>query len=317
VAVAENEVAAAYRMLLGREPSVDEARLWLAVESVGEIRRIFMESDEFRAMIPNGKDGPTRDRFPLDVAPIAVEWSTTPHLQDALLSYVTHTWTNLGESEPHWSVLSSDQFKSANIEKHKAEFYASGAVDAGRITAILNRNGAMPADFPHMVEYGCGVGRVTPHLAAIFDDVLGIDISSSHLSLARETLAQSQHTNTKLVLARAPDFGMHEPIDLWFSRIVLQHNTPPIMALVLRRMFSRLVKGGIAIFQVPTYVKGYSFDVAAYLAAPKLNTIEVHCLPQAVVFQLAEEGGCIPLEVREDDDMEYPWLSNTFVFRKR
>jgi SAM-dependent methyltransferase len=316
VAVAEKEVTAAYRMLLGREPSVEEARLWLSVESVGEIRRIFMESDEFRAMLPNGNDGPTRDRLPLDVAPIAVEWCASLHLQDALFSYVTRTWTNLGELEPHWSVLSSDQFKSGNIEQNRAEFYASGAVDAQRIVAILRRNGAEPSDFPRMVEYGCGVGRVTPHLAAIFHDVLGIDISSSHLSLAQETVDQSQHTNIGLVLARSPDFGMHASFDLWFSRLVLQHNPPPIMALVLRRMFSRLVKGGIAIFQLPSYVPGYSFEVLKYLAAPKLNTIEVHCLPQAVVFQLAEEGGCVPLEVREDDDMEYPWLSNTFVFRR-
>jgi SAM-dependent methyltransferase len=117
-------------------------------------------------------------------------------------------------------------------------------------------------------------------------------------------------------VARAPDFGMAETFDLWFSHIVLQHNPPPVIANVLRRMFSMLAPGGVAIFQVPTYSPGYRFNAEVYLAEPRQKNIEMHCLPQPVVFKLAAQAGCIPLEVREDLAMGYPWISNIFVFRK-
>ncbi len=89
--------------------------------------------------------------------------------------------------------------------------------------------------------------------------------------------------------------------------------------MVLRKALSMLAPGGIAIFQVPTYATGYKFNLASCLAAPtNTGTIEVHCLPQPVVFQIAAEAGCVPLEVREDTAMGPPshWLSNTFMFAK-
>ena len=44
-----------------------------------------------------------------------------------LLAYVTRTWTALGREEPHWSVLSAEAFKAANMARNAASFYASGA----------------------------------------------------------------------------------------------------------------------------------------------------------------------------------------------
>jgi hypothetical protein len=64
---------------------------------------------------------------------------------------------------------------------------------------------------------------------------------------------------------------------------------------------------------------GYRFAIEEYLAAPTdTGTIEVHCLPQPVVFAIAAACGCVPLEVREDTAMGPPsaWLSNRYVFTK-
>jgi trans-aconitate methyltransferase len=165
------------------------------------------------------------------------------------------------------------------------------------------------------MEYGCGVGRVTPHLAAMFSRLIGVDISASHLVLATQSVKRSGVANAELRLATPPDFGMAEPIDLWFSRLVLQHNPPPIMAMILRRMLSMLAPGAVAIFQLPTHAPSYRFIADEYLARNS-DEIEMHCLPQSVIFALAAEAGCTPLEVREDDSMGYPWLSNVFVFRR-
>jgi trans-aconitate methyltransferase len=157
---------------------------------------------------------------------------------------------------------------------------------------------------------------VTPHLASRFARVRAIDISASHLAMARQRCAG--YLSAEFATAEVPEFGMTEPFDLWFSNIVLQHNPPPIIARILARMFSWLAPGGLAIFQVPTWCHGYAFRIAGYLASrPAEPTIEVHCLPQPVIFQLAHQAGCIAVEVRADNAMPPPeWASHLFVFRK-
>jgi 2-polyprenyl-3-methyl-5-hydroxy-6-metoxy-1,4-benzoquinol methylase len=225
----------------------------------------------------------------------------------------------LGHEKPHWSVLSSDQFLPEKIEENRRRFYESGIDDAKRILSALERHGRDAIDHPRVVEYGCGVGRVTPHLATAFREVTAIDISASHLAMAEETAHAAGTRNARFRLARAPEFGMTGPFDLWFSYIVLQHNPPPVIAMILRRALSMLAPGGIAIFQVPSFAMGYQYDVARYLANPtSTGTIEVHCLPQPVVYRLAREAGCELLEVREDGAMgpHHNWLSNSYIFAK-
>jgi hypothetical protein len=116
-----------------------------------------------------------------------------------------------------------------------------------------------------------------------------------------------------------PDFGMDGAFDLWFSRIVLQHNPPPVIAMILRRAFALLSPGGLAIFQVPTYAIGYRFVVKEYLReVGRQHGIEMHVLPQRAILEIAQQAGCTLLEVREDASAGNPgsWLSNMFVFQK-
>ncbi len=321
--ITKDEIAWVYRLILGREAAAEEAERWTGLESVEELRRLALESAEFRDLI--GRQGaesppaPAEPRLTVDLPPASVQWQADPATQDRLLDHVTRTWTALGHDKPHWSVLSSDQFLPEKIEEHRRSFYASGAGDAMRIVRALERHGRTPAMHPRIVEYGCGVGRVAPHLARHFSQVTAIDISESHMAMAAEAVREAGVANVRFELARAPTFGMTEPFDLWFSYIVLQHNPPPVIAMVLQRALSMLAPGGIAMFQVPTFASNYGFDLARYLAAPtETGTIEVHCLPQSVVFGIAHRCGCVPLEVREDTAMGPPshWLSNTFIFHK-
>jgi len=316
--VTRDDVVFAYRMFLGRHPSTEECETWSATPTLADLRKAFVTSEEFQSIL--GSLGITPQlRLPQILAPLKIEAQVEPAMEARLLDHVTATWTALGDDRPHWSVLSSDAFLPENMQANASLFYESGASDVDLIVNILDRHGLKPANLPCMVEYGCGVGRVTPHLAAVFSQVTGVDISATHLKMAKQQVAKRGCQNVELRLARAPEFGMTEPCDLWFSYIVLQHNPPPIIAMILRRAFEMLLPGGLAIFQVPAYARGYKFNLAAYLAKPSaVGEIEVHCIPQPVVFQLAREAGLDILEVREDLAMGPPsaWLSNTFVFRK-
>jgi hypothetical protein len=108
------------------------------------------------------------------------------------------------------------------------------------------------------------------------------------------------------------------PVDLVFSVIVLQHNPPPLIAHVLRKLLGTLRPGGVAFFQVPTYARGYRFETAKYLRSkPRTDCVEMHVLPQAEVFSIVASSACETLEVLPDSCVGDPdWISNTFLVRK-
>lgn len=318
----------AYDVLLGREPeNLDIVAAWLSeVPSRQELLRKFLSSQEFASAHPGilivetdrpgGGYGP-----PIGTSPaIDIEWNVDERLATRLLKLVEQTWSGLGATEPHWSVLSHEAYAPDRIEENRPNFYASGKQDVDVIEGVLRRHGIPLRSFLACVEYGAGVGRVTQHLAARAQWVRALDISPNHLELAREWLAGQKVSNVELILAsNLATFGMDEPFDFWFSRIVLQHNPPPIIAMILKRMFSMLVPGGVALFQVPTYGVGYSFSAQAYLDNPEAGkAIEMHCLPQEAVIRLASRAGCDLIEIREDNDTGHPkaFVSNTFLFRK-
>ncbi len=318
-------VAAVYRALLGREPEseamVDE---WLnGVRTRQDLLFSFVSSPEFTA---GNAALLSRMRAPPEGPPLAsaprldVEWDVPDAVAARLLSLIAASWTRLGETEPHWSVLSSDSFRAARMQANKKAFFATGAGDAAMIEGVLARNGLALSQFPRAMEFGAGVGRVTRHLAPKVKALAALDVSRSHLALAKDWLAENAIGNVDLIEAANPaDFGMREPFDFWFSRIVLQHNPPPVMVRILTRMFAMLAPGGAALFQLPVYAAGYDFSAERYLASPySARDIEMHCLPQEAVFRIAAEAGCLALEVREDGATGQPeqYISNSFLFRK-
>jgi SAM-dependent methyltransferase len=314
-------VVLGYRLFLGREPESNAViQQALSYGTLSAFRDALLNSEEFRGSLqrePLVVDG---QPVPLALAmpPIDVEWDGGTADTDALLAHVQATWMRLGIERPHWSVLSSEQFMPEQIAAHEAAFFASGAADAEELVATIRRNRIDTQCLRRLLEFGCGVGRVTPHLAKAFPRVTACDVSANHLEIAKRIVAESEVNNVDFDLVDSTEFGMFGTFDVWLSRIVLQHNPPPIIAQILRRALGLLAPGGVAMFQVPTYVMGYHFQTAEYVRAlPARGEIEMHVLPQPAVFQIAREAGCRPLEVREDASVGVKgWVSNTFVFTK-
>ena len=259
--------------------------------------------------------------LPLHMPPLSIETEVDAAQLARLFAHTESTWTRLGNEEPHWSVLSVERFKHDQIGANLAEFHASGRGDVELLLAFLARNGVDPDRLERVLEYGCGLGRVTRFLADRFPAVQACDISPSHLAQAQHYLTAAGLRNiTYQRIASPADVQGPRDIDLFFSVIVLQHNPPPTIVATLKTMLSRLRAGGIAYFQVPTYATGYSFDLNDYLARGlESEHVEMHCVPQQRVFQVAAEAGCDVLEVREDDwvGRRHLELSNTFLLRRR
>jgi len=308
----EESVRWAYRLFLDREPENEEVvRQHCHASTIADVRERFVGSDEFRTKA-RGFGAPQSTGFE---PPLAIESVQDAATMQRLLDHVAAGWSHYGATDPHWSVLTEDRFRKDHLEENLEAFDALGDLHVRRFLATLERNGVALSGSGHCVELGCGVGRLTRWLAPRFARVTGVDVSPGHLELARAHVSRHADNVGYLQLRTLDDLDTLAPIDAFYSFIVLQHNPPPIMAEILERVFARIERGGIAYFQVPTYIPGYRFAVNEYLRHRdgKLD-MEMHVLPQPSVFEIAARHGMQPLEAL--GETVTPVVSHYFLFRK-
>lgn len=253
--------------------------------------------------------------------PIAVESKVDSALLQELLNHIQLVWTGLGESEPHWSVVSTKEFKANTIGENIQKFNSSGHTEIENLKRMLSRVGMQGKIGPAktVLEYGCGVGRVTRWLSEIFDNVIGVDISASHLNLAEKYFSEAGRQNISLIQVYSPgDIQRLPEFDFVYSKIVLQHNPPPVIALILNILAEKLRPGGVGVIQIPTYALRYQFKIHEYMKSmDKISAMEMHILPQQDIFEILSSHNCIPLEVSRDHLVAtVDYVSSTFIFKK-
>lgn len=318
-----DQISLAYRLFLGREPETEEVVLNIKqnVQTIDELREVFYKSAEFQARMGHIlKETPQiRHRHPFNFPSIPVEVNVTDDVLKQMFERIHQEWEFLGEKDPYWSVVTQPHYHLDQFEGHREEFYASGKYSADIFLAALRRNNINYNHMQTCMEVGCGVGRVTTHLSPHFPKVIATDISMHHIELATQHIASQNITNVEFqhwsnlyLLNSLPQ------VDCIMSIITLQHNPPPIIAWILKKLFAALKPGGVAYFQVPTYRNGYLFEVERYLHSEPPKSLEMHFIPQFEIFDIINDSGCACIEVREDTMIgdEDKMLSNTFVVQK-
>lgn len=217
-----------------------------------------------------------------------------------LYARIEATWAAFGKEDPHWSVITGEQYRKGFLAQEMENFLEMGRENVDRVACALSRQGLDLADVSRVIDFGCGVGRVSAAFAARGCKVTGVDISASHLQEARAHFEKAQLAGAEFtLLSTLADIEKLPQVDLVYSLIVLQHNPPPLIATLLRALLRRVRNGGLTYFQVPTYKTGYDYDVDADLEHDS-GTMEMHVLPQSAIFQILKEEGFSVLEVTED-----------------
>jgi SAM-dependent methyltransferase len=273
-------------------------------------------TDEFGQQSPGILPDVT-GRF-LDETDCEIETDATPEQLEAMLLRIKAAWQSFGETEPHYSVLTHEAYRPNNIKKNLDTFYATGLDEVNRALAFFSRNHIDLSNIRRVLDYGCGVGRLTVPLARKFPAVLGVDVSEKHIEHARRYAAERRVRNVDFTkIADLEELNYLSDVDFILSLIVLQHNPPPVIAAILRKLLNTLSSGGCAIFQVPTFYQGFRFFCSDYLSKPS-SQMEMNAIPQRAVYAIARDSGCDILEVREDNLTGSPlMLSHVFLVQKR
>jgi cyclopropane fatty-acyl-phospholipid synthase-like methyltransferase len=304
-------VRAAYKGILGREADPEGLKTYADQLSneldFASLLKVLTESTEFE----NNFSAKMLPRLRHQV--IECLWSTEPRRVDTeataeqfekIFQRIREQWTELGDTEPHWSVTTHENYKVENFAKHEEEFYESGVNQVAILKGIIERAGLELNPAGTVLELGCGTGRMTHAFAKEFGSVIAVDISPGNMRLCQEKLGQCGKTNVEFVLLQSPEeIANLQPFDFFYSTIVLQHNPPPVITYFLDQILGKIRRSGIAFFQVPTHHPGYSFDMRnlpEYLVSPPSHGMELHCVPMPAVFSLLAKHGLTPVEVLMD-----------------
>ena len=161
------------------------------------------------------------------------------------------SWDALAELDPLWAILSDPQKKFGRWDR--AEFFTTGDQEAGRVLGMCGSHG-ISVSYGKLLDFGCGVGRMTRAFSHHFKSCVGIDASEKMIGLAREF--NSGHPRCEFISSDAGVLPFAEKsFDFVFTVLVLQHLPRRRMILEYIAEFLRVANDNATIvFQLPNEV---------------------------------------------------------------
>ncbi len=162
-------------------------------------------------------------------------------------------WEAHARYDPLWAILSDPAKKNRGWEIDR--FFASGQREVRFLLRDLEVAGidVLRRD---VLDFGCGIGRLTQALSLHFEHVVGVDISPTMIELAEE-LNSSGPNPHRVRFIRNPSDDLAvlstEAYDFVYTNIVLQHIPPALMKSYLREFLRVLRTGGVLVFQLPSH----------------------------------------------------------------
>lgn len=174
--------------------------------------------------------------------------STTENKQTLQeLSYVMkHDWDDRARQDAKWFI------NTLRFQQSEEEFDQTGAFEVSRLVLSdlpLLTDNREPKTL-RVLEIGCGAGRMTKHLATVFGEVVGVDVSGAMIEQAR--LRTAGANNVTLCETNGLDFSVFpdQHFDLILSAYVFQHvPSADVIQSNLEEAWRVLMPGGVFRFQ--------------------------------------------------------------------
>ena len=171
-------------------------------------------------------------------------------MKAARLDRQRQDWEELAQFNPEWAVLSEPEarFGGWNMD----EFFRLGALQIERTMEVATDLG-LPRRRSSVLDFGCGVGRLSRELSRRFERYVGVDISAAMIERARGL--NSAFENCEFVVNEAPDLSRFPDaeFDAVVSFIVLQHIPDRALIRTYISEFARvLAPNGLLALQLPS-----------------------------------------------------------------
>ncbi|HEX3426999.1 MAG TPA: methyltransferase domain-containing protein [Acidimicrobiales bacterium] len=212
------------------------------------------------------------------------------------LDRTRRTWERLGATDPMWGVLTH---KGMRGRWEAEDFFRHGTWEVDSLMTQFAMAGVDPPR-DRVLDFGCGLGRLSFALAEHFEQVVGVDLSRPMLEKAREY----NHLGDRCQFFLYDGNDLHLFDDGSFGTVVslmtLQH-VPPERALVYVRELVRVLRpGGILAVQIPSerlrpersFSERFRHGVHRGIAMVRRSAqMEMHAIAQREVTSALESAG--------------------------
>ncbi len=164
------------------------------------------------------------------------------------LEILKRTYEKLGRDDPLYAVLSRRGLRHNKWDP--AEFFQTGKREIRGVLQYVDHLG-LPLLRQRVLDFGCGVGRLSQALAEHFERVVGVDIAESMVQRAREYNRHGDRVDYLVNTTDNLEILDSNSFDFVYTNITLQHIPPEPAGKYIREFFRVLRPGGVAIFQVP------------------------------------------------------------------
>ncbi len=217
------------------------------------------------------------------------------------LEQLRRVWQALGREDPLWAVLSVPEKRHGRWDR--ADFFATGEDEIASELTVLAAHGA-PAQCRLAIDFGSGAGRLSRALASRFEQVIGLDISSSMVAEARTLNADIGNLTFRENNAPTLRDIADGSVDLVYSCMTLQHIPAALAEGYVAEFMRVLAPGGVAAFQFVTAPDtSWRGRLFAHLPLRSLNVLRRLWWRRAAVFEmhpLPESRLQVLLDARDD-----------------
>jgi len=246
--------------------------------------------------------------------------STTEQIEQLQISELKKNWEFFAQDDPMWAILTVPE-KKGNLWK-KEEFFAHGRQAVQGVLSSFYQS-QLPLNFGRALDFGCGVGRLSQALALYYDEVHGVDISSTMIAKANWFNQYGgschYHANEKDSLEIFPD----NYFDLIISHITLQHIKPKFIRRYLKEFARVLRPSGVLTFQLPSKrIDMSSVEWETFKSRQDEHVVydkpvmEMNSLEREEVEKLLQACGCRLVRAQVDESLKPYWDSYGYCFVK-
>jgi len=236
-------------------------------------------------------------------------------------------WERLASIDPFWAILTDPNKKNGGWDKDA--FFQSGVEtvddEISRLCARFDDVGRS-----RVLDFGCGVGRLSLGLSRHFDHVTGVDISARMIDLAGDFNCHPE--KVEYVHSPCSDLRLfgNDHFDLVFSLITLQHMNRRHACRYLAE-FVRVTKpGGYILFQMPSRrLPEKSFRlrwrrrilrsiewVNRKLLVDRRPHFEMHMVSESTIRQVLTGAGATVIDATRNSGSGERYLSMGYLARK-
>lgn len=214
-------------------------------------------------------------------------------------------WEDLAEVDPLWAILSNDSRQHGGWGM--SEFLQSGERNIATLMETVERLNPQ-INHGSVLDFGCGVGRLTRAFASRFQTCYGVDISERMIQGAQEL--HQAYPNCHFLVNAADNLRIFPDgsFDLIYTSLVLQHIPDRrIINAYIREFMRTLNVGGMLVFQLPsdiplrrrlqprrrayTALRAVGFPHTLLYNKLGLNPIKMNFIPERDVRATARSAG--------------------------